>query len=184
VDDAALLARIRGGDERAFDTLFRRYYESLVGFAGSVLKDQEAAEDIVQDVMLELWRRRESLDIPESCRSYLFRAVRNRALNDIRHATVAKKAEPTVAAELPEPPHADAPISESELAGAIERAVSALAEPLRDCFNLNRRDGLTYAEIAVTLGISVKTVEARMGRALREPGRQTCAEFPEGGGRR
>jgi RNA polymerase sigma-70 factor (ECF subfamily) len=168
VDDSALLARIRRGDDGAFDTLFRRYYESLAGFAASLLKDEQAGEDVAQDVMLELWRRRDTLDIAESCRSYLFRAVRNRALNVIRHEETVRRSEPAIVAELAEAVPAPELEESAGLAAAIAAAVRGLPEPVRECFLMNREHGLTYPEIAATLGISVKTVEARMGRGLKE----------------
>jgi RNA polymerase sigma-70 factor (ECF subfamily) len=168
VDDSTLLARIRRGDDGGFDTLFRRYYESLAGFAASLLKDQQAGEDVAQDVMLELWRRRDSLDIAESCRSYLFRAVRNRALNVLRHEDTVRRSEPAIVAEMADSvPAPDVPDT-GGLAAAIAAAVDGLPEPVRECFLMNREHGLTYPEIASTLGISVKTVEARMGRGLKE----------------
>lgn len=168
MDDRELLRRLRGGDEQAFDALFRQHYASLVGFTESLLRTRAAAEDIVQDVMLEVWRRRETLEIDLTWRSYLFRAARNRALNEIRHARVQQRAEPLVrgaeSVEAPTPQELEA----AELDAAFRRALAALPEPVREVFELSRRDGLRYSEIAATLDISVKTVEARMGRALRE----------------
>src|SRR4051812_4598701 len=103
MEDKELFARIRGGDRDAFDSLFRTYYAQLVGFAERVVHDRAAAEDVAQDVMLELWRRRETLAINEWPRAYLFQSARNRALNRLRHAAVQKRGEPTVAAELTTP---------------------------------------------------------------------------------
>jgi RNA polymerase sigma-70 factor (ECF subfamily) len=170
VDDVQLLQRIRDGDEGAFDTLFRRYYSPLVGFAETMLRGMGAAEDIVQDVLLELWRRREIINTGDSCKAYLFRSVRNRALNAIRHDSNVRRLEPVVREEAVahEAPPADVSAGVSELDAAIREAVRALREPIRECFLLSRRDKLTYGQIADVLGVSVKTVEARMGAALRE----------------
>ncbi|HYV96491.1 MAG TPA: RNA polymerase sigma-70 factor [Gemmatimonadaceae bacterium] len=170
LEDRELLARIREGDERAFDELFRRYYTGLVAFSSALLKGRQYSEDIVQDVLLELWRRREGLDIGDSCKAYLYRAVRNRALNEIRHENTVKRSEPIVLDEMPSSSAApaDVPVGAQELAAHIERAIAALPDPLRECFQLSRQGGLTYAEIAGVQQISVKTVEARMGRALKE----------------
>jgi RNA polymerase sigma-70 factor (ECF subfamily) len=181
VEDAALLHRIRAGDEEAFDVLFRRYYQPLVAFTTALLKVRDIAEDVVQDVMLELWRRREALDMRESCRAYLFRAARNRALNELRHEEIVRRAEPMALHEIaPAPaPAADEPVSTDELEVAIARAVTGLPVPLRECFEMSRRDGLKYSEIAQALDISIKTVEARMGRALRELRERLSAWLPE-----
>jgi len=168
MDDRALLQRIRQGDEQAFDLLFRQYYAALVGFAESLLRGRAMAEDVVQDVLLEVWRRRESLEIDVTWRSYLFRATRNRALNDLRHLRVALRAEPLVRGPESEEASSPAEIDAQELDRQFQRVLAGLPEPVREVFQMSRRDGLTYGEIAGALGVSVKTVEARMGRALKE----------------
>jgi len=88
--DRDLVAALRGGEPSAFDAIFRAYYAHLVSFAQSLLHDRSSAEDVAQDVMLELWRRRDALAIQESLRAYLLRATRNRALNQLRHANVER----------------------------------------------------------------------------------------------
>jgi RNA polymerase sigma-70 factor (ECF subfamily) len=170
LDDVQLLQRIRDGDEGAFDALFRRYYAPLAGFAETMLRGTGMAEDIVQDVLLELWRRRAVIDAGVSCKAYLFRAVRNRSLNALRHDSNVRRLEPVVREEAValEAPAADVSTGVAELDAAIREAVHSLREPIRECFLLSRRDKLTYGQIAEVLGVSVKTVEARMGAALRE----------------
>jgi len=168
MDDRELLQRIRQGDEQAFDALFRQYYAVLVGFTESLLRSRAVAEEVVQDVLLEVWRRRETLEIDLTWRSYLFRAARNRALNDLRHARVAQRAEPLVRGPASVAPSSPAELDARELDREFRRVLAALPEPVREVFQMSRRDGLKYGEIAGALGISVKTVEARMGRALRE----------------
>ena len=179
VDDRELLTRIRQGDEGAFDALFRQYYTALVGLAESMLRRRSVAEEVVQDVLLEVWRRRETLAIDESWRAYLFRAVRNRSLNELRRERVELRAEPWVRGESAVGPVAQQRLQEEELDAAIGKAVSGLPEPVRDVFEMSRRSGLKYAEIAVALSISVKTVEARMGRALRELREQLAPWLPQ-----
>src|SRR3954470_15850160 len=97
VDERDLLGRLRGGDKEAFDSMFREYYPNLVGVAESMLREREAAEDMAQDVMMELWRRRETLVLETSLRAYLFRAVRNRSLNYLRHLRIAPRVDPEAA---------------------------------------------------------------------------------------
>jgi RNA polymerase sigma-70 factor (ECF subfamily) len=179
-NDREVLARLRAGDAAAFDAVFRSHYPDLVGFAESILRDRAPAEDVAQDVMLELWRRRENVALETSLRAYLFRATRNRALNHIRHQRVVARLEP----ELPPPSHApvaDRAIMEKELRIALARAVATLPEKCREVFELSRVQGLKYAEIAVTLEISVKTVEAQMGKALRVLREQLAQWLPAGG---
>src|SRR3954471_6774136 len=99
MDDRALLDRLRSGDQAAFDSMFRDHYPHLVTFAQSLLRDRSAAEDVAQEVMLELWRRREDLAIQESLRASLLRATRNRSLNQLRNANVERRAEPHLIGE-------------------------------------------------------------------------------------
>jgi len=181
VDERELLARVRDGDERAFDAIFREHYAPLVRCAEAMLHRRDVAEEIVQDVLLALWQRRGSLVVEDSLRAYLFRATRNRALNHLRHVAIERKAEPELSAV--EPPDAVAPSAMigDEMNAAVRSAIGALPPRCREVFELSRVGGLRYAEIAVTLGISVKTVEAQMGKALRVL-REELAQWLPGGG--
>ena len=114
-----------------------------------------------------VWRRRETLEIAESWRSYLFRAARNRALNELRHAKVALNAEPFVRGPESAEPSSPAELDAQELDREFRRVMQSLPDVEREVFEMSRRDGLKYSEIAGVLGISVKTVEARMGRVLK-----------------
>ncbi len=167
VTDVDLLARLRNGDATAFDEIFREWYPPLVRYVQRMLRDQAAAEDIAQEAMLELWRRRDRLTGDGPFHAYLWQSARNRALNHIRHARVTERAEPHVVAVTPEQPHADAHIIESEIEQALRAAVDGLPPRCREVFQLSRVRGLKNAEIAETLGVSIKAVEAQMGKALR-----------------
>ncbi len=180
-EDRLRLARMREGDEGAFDALFRIYYGPLVGLAESMLRTRAQAEEVVQDVMLELWRRRESIVVTETVRAYLFRSARNRALNELRRAKVAKRGEPFARVDEVTLPTAHVEMVHEELDQAISAALEALSPPVRETFVLSRTEGLKYGEIAERLGISVKTVEARMGKALKELRVSLASWLPEGG---
>jgi len=181
VDEVELLARLRRGDDDAYAAIFRAHYAWLVLSASRLLGDRALAEEIVQDVMLELWRRREALALTGALRAYLHQSVRNRALNELRHGRTVRRSEPYV-----RPPSAapatDARAASHELEAAVADAVASLSPSQREVFDLSRRDGLTYPEIASMLEISVKTVEARMGRALRHLRERLAPWLPEGGG--
>jgi RNA polymerase sigma-70 factor (ECF subfamily) len=117
--------------------------------------------------MLELWRRREQLDVTESVRGYMLQATRNRALNHLRHRGIERRSEPHLIETASRVPQADVATREAEIETAIRSAIADLPERCRAVFELSRVEGLKYVEIAQRLGISVKTVEVQMGKALR-----------------
>lgn len=162
-----LLARIARGDRGAFELLFREHYAALVRFGEGLLRSRELAEDTVQEVLLNLWRQRETVRVDDSVRAYLYRAVRNRALNHIRNERVRREAVPQLVLESREAEAGDAGLLETELETAVRAAVAELPPRCREVFELSRVRGLRYSEIAETLGISIKTVETQMGRALK-----------------
>lgn len=159
--------------------IFRAWYPSLVRAAQLLVRSRPVAEEIVQDVMLELWKRRETMEQGSSPQAYLFRATRNRALNHIRHERVEREGEHYVARREPPEMLAHSLVVEKELAAAVERAVANLPGRCREVFELSRKHGLKYAEIATVLGISIKTVEAQMGKALCRLREELAAWLPE-----
>ena len=163
-----LQERIRAGDERAFDSVFRAHYPDLVRMAESVIRERALAEEIAQEVMLELWRRRESLNVEQTFRAYLIRSTRNRALNHVRHQRVVEREAASAAVDPPSSPSAEEEILGDELERAVREAIDGLPDKCREIFQLSREHGLRYIEIASVLEISVKTVEKRMGQALAE----------------
>lgn len=167
MDDRELLQRIHGGDEGAYDTVFRTWYAVLVRVAGALLLDTDAAEEVAQEVMLELWRRRHLVDASVSLKAYLLRSVRNRALNHLRHLRVRRETEADVEALYTAPIGSDQPVVAKELSEAVQVALAQLPPRCREVFELSRVHGLKYAEIAEALAISEKTVEAQMGKALK-----------------
>ena len=181
MDERELLTRLTAGDQAAFDAIFRAHYAHLVGFAQGFLRDRSAAEDVAQEVMLELWRRRGDVAITESLRAYLLRATRNRALNQLRHANVQKRAEPHLMGEDSVSATGESELVAGEVKDAIVAAIAELPPGCREVFEMSRGRGLRYAEIATALGISVKTVESQMGKALRHLRMRLAAWLPEGG---
>jgi RNA polymerase sigma-70 factor (ECF subfamily) len=179
--DRELMDRLRAGGESAFEVVFRTHYAQLVGLAQGILRDRAPAEDVAQEVMLELWRRREHIVLETSLRAYLLRAARNRALNQLRHQRVAQRGDPEAVGSAPAAP-ADRDLVEKEIDAAVAAAVAALPERCREVFKLSRVHGLKYAEIAQVLEISVKTVEAQMGKAMRVLRERLAPWLPEGGG--
>lgn len=159
---------IRIGDKAEFEALFRAHYSTLCGYANTFLKDPDASEEIVQEVMLKIWTNRSSLLITTSIRNYLFRAVRNGCMNLLKHIEIREdyKKWNERAMGLAERSNEDRMIV-SELETRIREAIDNLPLERRKVFVMSRYDGLTYAEIADRLEISVKTVENQMGSALK-----------------
>ncbi|MEO8192362.1 MAG: RNA polymerase sigma-70 factor [Gemmatimonadales bacterium] len=179
MDNKQLLERLRSGDEAAFDDIFRTWYPALVRAAESIVRSGAVAEEIVQDVMLELWKRRDTLAEDSSPQAYLFQATRNRSLNHVRHERVARESEPYTSRPETVDATAHSRVVEDEMAVAVRQAVAGLPDRCREVFELSRVSGLRYAEIATVLGISVKTVEAQMGKALRVLREELAAWLPE-----
>ena len=181
MSDADLLARLRAGDHAAFDAIFRQWYEPVVRSANRVLHDPGVAEELSQDVFLELWRRRESLAPASSVAGYLMRAVRNRSLNHLRHLQVQQKSAVYVEALSEPTEYADADTQAGELQDAVRSAIDALPPRTREVFLMSRERNLRYSEIAEQLGVTVKAVEANMSRALRQL-REKLSPFLPGAG--
>jgi RNA polymerase sigma-70 factor, ECF subfamily len=175
------LSKLREGDHAAFDAIFRQWYAPVVRTAARVVHDAGVAEELAQEVFLELWRRREQFPDGSSVPGYLFQSVRNRALNHLRHLKVQQKSESFVQALAEPGEEADADAQAGELEGAIRDAIEALPPRTREVFLLSRERNLRYAEIAELLDISVKAVEANMSRALRQL-RDRLAPFLTRGG--
>jgi len=167
--DIEIVGRIRQGDLKQFEELFRSSYASLVKYARTLIKDHDTAEEIVQDLFFKLWQNKEKLKIESSLNGYLFRSVHNRCLHYIEHQKVVERHaqemsyEQTITAESP----SDI-LHYKELQAKIARTIEGLPERCGQIFCMNRYEGLKYAEIAEKLSVSVKTVEANMGKALKE----------------
>jgi RNA polymerase sigma-70 factor (ECF subfamily) len=168
-DTAAL---IRDGDVAAFESLYREMHQPLRAFAARYLGDTGQAEELVQDLFFDLWNARKEWEVRGSLKSYLFSAVRNRALNVLRRDAVERdwaddEAHESVRALHQPPPRPDAALDRAELSARLDRAMASLPERCAMAMHLRWRDGLSYAEIANVLGISAKGVEVQLYRGLR-----------------
>jgi RNA polymerase sigma-70 factor (ECF subfamily) len=160
--DTELTAAIKASDHTAFKVLYYRYFEALFRFLWRQTSDEELAKDLLQEVFSRVWKNRENLDPQHSLKSYLYRIGHNLVIDHRRQS-----------AHKPEhlednPAHEPAYFVEEnfDLREQIQATIAALPEPVRLVFTMNRFDGIKYAEIAARLNISVKTVEARMSKAL------------------
>jgi RNA polymerase sigma-70 factor (ECF subfamily) len=170
--DADWVARIRESDHAAFEALVRWYSDRLCAFIYRSTRDVEATKELVQDLFLWIWRHRHEWDVRGGLTTYLYRSARNRAISYLRHHDLEQRwrAEAMLVdagdASRISPNDGAEQVGADDLAAAIDRAVSSLPDRCQQVFTLNRQHRLSYREIAETLGISVKTVEVHMGRAL------------------
>ncbi len=146
-----------------FEKLFRDLFMPLCGFALRYVPEADEAKGIVHDVFVHLWERFDQLPADTNHRSYLYTAVRNRCLNFLRDRK--KMVTLDVVAEQPSAPEESA-LETEQLAQEIDWAIRQLPDRCREVFELNRFEGLKYVQIAEKLGISVKTVETQMTKAL------------------
>ncbi len=167
-EEQQLLTALQAGSESALDQLFRQYYADLCRAVYRVLPDRTIAEDLVQDVFLDVWRKRENLSIKTSARAYLRRAAVNKTLNYIRdqrlHVEDEEKMPIGAAAKTP---GALQLMEASELQEHLLQAIDLLPERCRLVFVLSRFEELSNKEIATQLEVSVKTVENQMTKALK-----------------
>ena len=169
IRDTEIIGRIRNGDIKEFESLFRSSYVSLVRYATSILKDHDTAEEIVQDLYFRIWQDREKLNIESSLNGYLFRSVHNRCLHHIEHTKVVERhAEEMSYRETDSPESPSDILNYKELQEKVAKILEKLPERCGQIFTMSRFEGLKYNEIAEKLSVSVKTVEANMGRALKE----------------
>jgi len=165
-EEKNLVEKIQQGDEKAFEHLFKTYYDYLCVFAAKIIEDEIAAEEIVQEFFVKFWEKRNQLTIEKSVKNYLFRSIKNLCFNFIKHNNVRLQHAKQMMAEAESTNFRDNFI-EVDLAEKIEESIESLPEKRREIFRLSREEGLKYREIAEKLKLSVKTVEAQMGLALK-----------------
>ncbi|MBQ9463613.1 MAG: RNA polymerase sigma-70 factor [Bacteroidales bacterium] len=165
--DRQLFELIRKGDREAFDTLFRRWYPQLVAYADRFVPREEA-ENVVQDVMLALWKRAAATSITSSVSSYLQGAVRNRCLNILDRKQTRERYYSAVRLSVMEATDGIGYASAKELSTLLGKALGELSEEQRRAFEDTRLRGLKYSEAAAEEGVSVKTIEYRMSQALKK----------------
>lgn len=168
VNKREIFLKINRGDLSTFEQVFRTLYPELCAYANRFLKDMDFAEESVQDVFYHLWEKRGKLIVETSLTSYLYRAVRNKCLQSIEHRAVELKYEQYFMQQKDyDNMDASEPVQMSELNEIISKTLDALPPRCSRIFRLNRFEGLRYKEIAQKLSLSVKTVEANMGKALK-----------------
>ncbi len=152
--------------QETFEGLFRDYFKPLVNFARKFLPDIDDAKEIVHDVFINLWEKKQTIDLQNSVKSYLYTSVNNRCLNFIRDNKKFNDNAELETADSSIPPADN--FSEIEIQAIIDRTLQNLSPKVREVFKLSRYENLKYKEIAEKLDISQKTVESHISAALKE----------------
>ena len=169
LNDLLEFKKVKDGDVKAFERIFRQYYTPLIRYAFSITGQKEAAEEIIQDIFYILWKDRGTIQILQSFHGYLYKSVRNRAIQYMQGLSIreqydgdfSKRKDPAVE------PTPDELLEYKELENILTKTIQKLPERRRQIFNMHRIHGIRYRDIAESLSISVKTVEAEMTKAYR-----------------
>jgi RNA polymerase sigma-70 factor (ECF subfamily) len=178
-EDVAWVARIRAGDQAAFDALFRRYAGELADYVYRHTGDREEAEDVVQVLFTNLWLGRERWTLRGTLSGYLFLAARNILANRRRHTRTVERWRARVVGVARVVgqrmhPGPDDQYEAAEVAAAIDAAIREFPTQRRSVCRLRWVEGLAYSEIAARLGVTEKTVERHLGEGFKV----LCARVP------
>lgn len=168
LEDHHIVQGLRQDRQDTFETMFKAWYNPLCNYAHGFLGSRDEAEETVQSVFIHLWEKRKEIDIESSLKSYLYRSVRNSCMNVLKHEKVKREHAAFAlhnGGEISNNVAGD--LMASELETRIANALLKLPEQCRLVFKMSRFEELKYAEIAEKLGVSIKTVENQMGKALR-----------------
>lgn len=161
-----ILNELQKGNERAFDTIFKQYYKPLCQFSYSLIKDQDTAENLVQEVFVKLWEKRENMTNIENLLSYLMGMVRNQSVDFLRkektNSKIYNQLRPESSGNTTEEQ-----ISKNEFEEKLLKSILNLPERCRTAIEMSRFEGFSNKEIAQKMEISVKGVEALIGRSLK-----------------
>ena len=153
--------------EKLFSEIYKKHYTELCIYAMRFLKDEDEAEEIVQEIIFKLWEQRNQLEEVNSIRSYLYRSVHNRCLNYLKHQIHKNKYSDRAYIEMKKMELESAEeYQNKELEEKVHSAIAELPERCKEVFQLSRFEGKKNKEISDHLGISIKAVEANITRAL------------------
>lgn len=163
-----ILDKIRKGDVKSFENLFHQYYPGMLLYAKKLVKNEDVAEEIVQDVFYNLWKNRDNFMLRVSWKSYLMGAVYNNSMYHLRKTAREQRLDERIMdLKKNEDNGPFEVVNAGQLNETITKTLENLPERTRRIFQMSRYEDLTYPEIAKKLAISIKTVEANMGKALK-----------------
>ncbi|MCT4601790.1 MAG: RNA polymerase sigma-70 factor [Marinifilum sp.] len=178
------IKQIIKGDKSAFELFFHNYYGRLLKYAVLLLKDDDVAEDIVQEAFVNLWKQRKTLDANQSLNALIYKFVRNRCINYLRdNETYLKNKEQWCKEELQHVAHYDF-LGKEEVAvedlilQELDKAIEGLPDKCKQVFILNKMEGIKQSEIAEQLNLSVKMVEKHVATAKSKLKKQLTDKFP------
>jgi RNA polymerase sigma-70 factor (ECF subfamily) len=151
--------------EQSFRIAFDTYYEKLCRYAYTIVRDMDEAQDIVQNVFVKIWERKETVVMTVVVKSYLYKAVHNHCMNHLEARAVRQKYQDKEAIDLLSVQQPD--VFPQELEENIKAVINTLPQQCRLIFMMSRYQDMKYAEIAAKLGISVNTIENQISKALR-----------------
>ncbi len=165
--DQQLTDLLKSADRRAFSEIYDRYWAVLYLHAKRMLRDDDEAQDIVQELFTHLWKKSTEIDFNIKLSSYLYKAVRNRIFNHLEHRKVVHDYQRSLIEFMDSSAAAaDELVRERELALIIEQEIQALPPKMREVFELSRKQHLSYKEIGAQLGISEHTVKRQVSNSL------------------
>ncbi len=150
--------------------MFNEYYQPLCNYALKFTKDLDKAEDMVQDVFVKLWNRKQIIDKEKNWTSYLFLMVKNQCLDEYKRNNIGAKVTQEYYKVNDKEVYLTVDDKEVEYYLMLEKlnqSIQALPPKCREIFTLNKLQGVTQIEIADSMGISIKTVEAQMAKAYK-----------------
>jgi len=166
-EEESWLKMLAADDQRGMELIFNRYYKYLVVTAYNYLKDDGRAKDLVQDVFFKFWEKRSTLSIDTSLKAFLRRSVVNRSIDELRKKRIKWEEEVSDVNAPIATGNIDRKLETSELEAVIHRAIDTLPEKCKLVFSLSRFEDMSHAEISEALGISKKTIENQITKALK-----------------
>ncbi|MEN7546330.1 RNA polymerase sigma-70 factor [Rapidithrix thailandica] len=163
--DHELFEQIKQGSTTCLEVLFERYYNRLCEFAEIFVKSPDFAQEIVSDVFLKLWEKKEHIIIHKNLKTYLFTSTRNHCLNFLKKEKVQLEQLDSQASLPSQQAEAEASMNYNELMNAFEKLVEEMPSQRKTVYKLNKIEGLKYKEIAELLSISITTVQSHMVKA-------------------
>lgn len=165
--DVEIYGLLKTDGEKAMELIYNQYYSYLCHATYKILNDSNATEDIVQDVLMEIWKKKEVINITTSLKAYLRRASINKALNYLRSKKLKFENDDSIKETFIGTDDSHQKVEFDELSTVINKTIEGLPEKCRIIFSMSRFEQLSYAEIAKELEISTKTVENQVSKALR-----------------